>query len=145
MRKYYSLILTFIWCISLAPAGAADVATHEHSPIPYLSWQDIKALYPPKRYPGDWDCPKLKDYPHQKELIERCKEDLKLSIEANPDPFQRNHALYAGKLVLNSITKDPENRIIYFVFNYESDLVNDLFVVYYYDPSQNRFILKSTR
>jgi hypothetical protein len=115
------------------------------TPLPYLSWQDVKALYSPKRYPGDWDCPKLKSYPHEKELIAQCQEDLKLSVESNSDPFHRNHALGPGKLVLNCITKDPENRIVYFVFSYVSELESDLFVVYYFDPAQGRFILKSSR
>ena len=51
----------------------------------------------------------------------------------------------AGELSLRSISKDPENRIIYFVFSYDSELVNVPFLVHHYDPLQGRIVLKSNR
>jgi hypothetical protein len=134
--------------IALLGTSASVSAVPDALPVPYLSWQDVKALYPPKHYPGDWDCPKLKSYPHEQELIQRCQQDLQLSLKVNPDPFSLGHKLWPGKLLLNCIAKDPENRVVYFVFAYDSDSqwgAPDLFVVYYYDPFQGRFILKSTR
>lgn len=132
-------------CIVYFPVLSLEAASGSASlPVPYISWQDIKALYPPKRPIGDWDFPKADKLSHQSELIERCSEDLRLSLRRNPDPFRMNRALPPGKMRLIVITKDPESRIIYFVFSYESELITDLRIIYYYDPEQDRFILKST-
>jgi hypothetical protein len=132
-------------CIVYFPVLSLEAATgSSHLPVPYISWQDIKALYPPHRHIGDWDFPKVDKLPHRSDLIERCNQDLRLSLKSNPDPFQMNRALPTGKLQLIAITKDPDSRIIYFVFSYESELITDLRIIYYYDPEQDRFILKST-
>ena len=48
-------------------------------------------------------------------------------------------------MILRSINQDTDSRIVLFVFEYDSEMVTDLFVVYYYDPVQDRFILKSHR
>ena len=53
--------------------------------------------------------------------------------------------LKMGHLAIDSVTKDPVNRIVYFNFSFESEMVYDLFVVYYYDPLQDRFIFKTNR
>ena len=130
-----------ITCL-ICPLPASDSAC---GPVPYLSWQDIKALYPPHRHIGDWDFLKVNHLPNQGALVERCNQDLRFSLKINPDPFRMNRPLPPGKLRLWAITKDSESRIIYLVFSYQSELVYDLFVIYYYDPVQDRFILKSTR
>ncbi len=137
--------ILYVFALAVLAITSSACAAPDSWPIPYLSWQDVRALYPPNRYPGDWDCPKLKSCPHEQELIKRCEQDLQLSLDRNPDPFSRGHKLGQGKLHLDCITKDPANRIVYFVFSYRSEMVTDLFVVYYYDPGQGRFILKSTR
>jgi hypothetical protein len=130
---------------------AAPTAAKDDSPIPILGFQDVNALYTSgesvsrEHFPGDWNYPKLKNYPHQKELIERCKLDWSMSMEKTPDPFHNGRALPPGELRLLSVTKDPKNRIVYFNFEYDSQLVSDVWIIYYYDPHQDRFILKSRR
>jgi hypothetical protein len=138
-----SLLGLTVCLLYLAALNLRAASGSNSLPVPYLSWQDIKALYPPNRHIGDWNFPKVDRLPRRDDLIERCNQDLRLSLQRNPDPFQMNHALPQGKLRLITITKDPESRVIYFVFSYESQLIFDLNIIYYYDPAQDRFILKS--
>ena len=70
---------------------------------------------------------------------------MEISRKANPDPLRRGYPLPEGKMILWSIHQDKDSRIILFIFDYDSEMVVDLFVVYYYDPVQDRFILKSQR
>jgi len=151
MRQYYPLVLALIWFRSLVPAEAVEATTREQPPIPVLSFDDVTALYTAKdrpsadHFPGDWNYPKLKSYPHQKELIDRCLQDWTATMKVNPNPFHMMRNLKSGRLVFGSINKDPKNRIVYFNFGFESELVYDFFVVYYYDPHQDRLILKTNR
>jgi hypothetical protein len=64
--------------------------------VPYFSYADIKALYPPTHHVGDWDSPKVDHIPHEKEIIERCQEDIRLSLKASPDPFRKNQSAPPG-------------------------------------------------
>jgi hypothetical protein len=118
-------------------------AESDDSPIPFLSFWDIQSLYPPKHHIGDWNLPKVADVPHRSELVERCRRDLRLSLQASPDPFQMHRPLPAGKLDLSCVTRDPESGMLYFVFDYDSPMVVDFHVIYYYDPHADKFVLKS--
>jgi hypothetical protein len=142
-----SLLVALVFLASLSLTRADDQASKPLAarPIPYIPWQDVKTLYGPNHYPGDWDHPKVADLPHKDELVERCKRDLTLSFLADSDPLKIGRVLPPGKLVLTSINKDSKNQIIYFVFSYNSELITDLFVVYYYDQVHDRFILKIRR
>jgi hypothetical protein len=95
------LLMLTCW---IGSALAAQVPSDD-SPIPYLSWNDLKALYPPKRHIGDWNFPKVKSLPHKDELIERCNQDLRLSLKVNPDPFHLHIPLPPGKLDLLTIVR----------------------------------------
>ncbi len=151
MHEYCSLTLAFILCLFVVPTVAGDVHTKEQPPIPVLSFTDVTALYSAKErpsadhFPGDWNYPELKNYPRQKELIDRCLQDWAATIKVNPNPFHGMSDLKSGHLAFGSVNKDPKNRIVYFNFRFESERVYDLFVVYYYDPYQDRFILKTNR
>ncbi len=144
LRAMRHLLAFGLLCLSL-PAWSQVQTAASQLPIPYLSFEDLVALYPPKRIIGDWNSPKLASVPHQKELIARCLRDMEISRKANPDPLRRGRPLPERKMILRSINQDTDSRIILFVFEYDSEMVFDLFVVYYYDPVQDRFILKSQR
>jgi hypothetical protein len=115
----------------------------DDSPIPFLSFWDLKSLYPPKHHVGDWNLPKVIDVPHKSQLIERCKRDLRLSLRANPDPFEMQRPLPAGELDLSCVTRDPESGMLYLIFEYDSPMIVDLHVIYYYDPHADRLVLKT--
>jgi len=144
LRAMRHLLRFGLLCLCLSAWSQAQAATSP-LPIPYLSFEDLVALYPPKRIIGDWNSPKLASMPHQKELIARCLRDMEISRKANPDPLRLGRPLPEGKMILRSINQDTDSRIVLFVFEYDSEMVTDLFVVYYYDPVQDRFILKSHR
>ena len=138
-------LLFYVVLLTCASQVAASASNSQETPlIPTLSWSDIKALYPPNREPGDWNLPKLKGIPHEPELLAQCKSDLARTLALDPKSLAVGPFVPPGKIVLCSLNKDPENRIIYFVLEYESELPG-MFVVYYYDPEQERFILKSRR
>jgi hypothetical protein len=127
-------------------AQSTPISSEEPSHIevvPYIPFQDLRALFAPNKHVGDWDFPKLTDLPHKNELVARCIQDMELSTRENPDPLHMGRPLLPGKWILSSINKNPDSGIIYFIFGYQSDLVYDIFLVYYYDPKQDRFILKS--
>jgi hypothetical protein len=146
-----TLALLLVSAFSLRANTDLDSHPANFTPIPFLTWTDVKDLYSNKvraikgKQPGDWDYPKLKSYPNEVELVKFCERDLALSLRANPDPFQLGHSLPSGNLMLDGIYKDPDNQMVYFVFEYDSELITDLHVVYYYDLAQGCFILKSTR
>jgi hypothetical protein len=94
-------------CVIYFPVLSLEAASKSTSlPVPYISWQDIRALYPPHRHIGNWDFPKVSQIPHREDLIERCNQDLRLSLEKNSDPFEMNRALPPGKLRLMAITNN---------------------------------------
>jgi hypothetical protein len=143
MRTFtlYALPLVLICALR---AETPTPTTSEAPLIPALSWSDIQALYAPNRKPGDWDSPKVKSIPREAELISQCQKDLARTLRLNPASLDVGPYVPPGTISFQSLHKDPVNRIIYFVLRYDSDLPG-FFVVYYYDPVQNRFILKSRR
>ena len=111
--------------------------------VPYIPFQDLRALFAPNKHVGDRDFPKLTELPHKKELVARCLHDMEVSTKENSDPLHMGRPLLPGNWILSSINQNPDSGIVYFNFWYQSELVNDLFLVYYYDPKQDHFILKS--
>lgn len=117
--------------------------------IPYLSFQDLKALAPNEVILScDFTYPIVKSVPDQAKLVAECQQDY---IEYFRLRFKKEHAdiksiqNLTGNLRLHAIFQGQKNKLLYFVFEVEPDAINDVMIVYYYSPELRKFILKSQR
>lgn len=115
--------------------------------IPYLSFQDLKALAPSGVILNcDFSYPIVKSVPDQVKLVAECQRDYSEYFRLR---FKKKHAdiksiqNLTGNLYLRAIHQGQKNKLLYFVFEVETKAINDLMVVYYYSPELHKFILKS--
>ena len=108
--------------------------------VPYLSFQNLKALYPKSKAVFDWDWPPSK-VENQSDLVKQCKRDFGAYFKATH--FKSKYPIANGNLVLRNVIKDPDNDIIYLAFKIEPEDLPDLMIIYFYNPKSKSFVLKT--
>jgi len=83
-----------LFCFALHAQAVPPTALEQQNPVPYIPFQDLRALFFPNKHVRDWDYPEIKSIPHQKEVIARCLRDIELSTKDNLSPFQLLGRLY---------------------------------------------------
>jgi hypothetical protein len=132
--KYIGFLLAFFGLFA-QPGNSccADV-------IPCLSFQDLKALYPRTESVFNLDWPTATKLPNEQKIIEDCEQD-----------FSQYYRTISGKqipsnvkdsIVLFRVSRNPDNSIVYLIFEIDPDRVNDLMIVYFLNSTTNRLILK---
>ena len=130
-RNFWSMAFLFVALVAL-PAQANS--------IPYLSFQDLTALYPKSKPVFDWDWPTVK-VDDQSDLVKQCKDDFASYFKETH--FKERYPVANGNLVLRNVIKDPSNAIIYLAFKIEPEDLPDLMMIYFYNPKTRTFVLKT--
>lgn len=108
--------------------------------VPYLSYQDLRSIYPKTKPVFDWTWP-TSTISDEAALIKKCDKDFDNYFgEAR---LREKYPLANGKITLRRIIKDPSSAIVYLAFKVEPEELPDLMVIYFYDPGAKALVLKT--